>query len=143
MTIETIKVNKYYLTKQAFVSNSQSVKEASAIMDAIYAENPEWWPYGLNVEGHDEVFLIRDSFTKQAAGFVGWQQHKEGNKLVGSYSIGILPQFRGKGLAKEAVAKVIKEKAKQVDLVKSYVKSNNIASKKLAQSLNVPIVEDF
>jgi hypothetical protein len=41
-------------------------------MNSIYNENPKYWPYGLNVEGHDEVYLVRDSLTKKACGFVGW-----------------------------------------------------------------------
>jgi hypothetical protein len=43
-------------------------------MDRIYNENPSWWPYGLNVEGHDSVYIIEDKLTKQAAGFLGWQE---------------------------------------------------------------------
>lgn len=85
--------------------------EAQAIMDRIYNEDPSYWPYGLGIPGHDGVYLIRDKMTKQAAGFVGWQQMMEGGRLIGSYSIGILPEYRGHGFAKEAVAKILREKA--------------------------------
>lgn len=80
--------------------------EAQAIMDRIYNEDPSYWPYGLGIPGHDGVYLIRDKMTKQAAGFVGWQQMMEGGRLIG-----ILPEYRGHGFAKEAVAKILREKA--------------------------------
>lgn len=67
----------------------------------------------------------------------------ENGKKVGSYSIGILPEFRCKGFAKEAVAKIISKKASQVDIVRSYIKKENTMSKNLAKSLNIPIIEDF
>lgn len=41
-------------------------------MDKIYNENPTWWPYGLNVEGHKDVYLVKDATTNEVAGFVGW-----------------------------------------------------------------------
>lgn len=96
-------------TKQAYDLSGRM--EAQAIMDRIYNEDPSYWPYGLGIPGHDGVYLIRDKMTKQAAGFVGWQQMMEGGRLIGSYSIGILPEYRGHGFAKEAVAKILREKA--------------------------------
>ncbi|WP_297407119.1 hypothetical protein [uncultured Akkermansia sp.] len=90
--------------------------EAQTIMERIYNEDPSYWPYGLGIPGHDGVYLIRDKMTKQAAGFVGWQQMLEGGRLIGSYSIGILPEYRGLGFAKEAVAKILREKAAGVDI---------------------------
>ncbi|MCD8064867.1 GNAT family N-acetyltransferase [Akkermansia sp.] len=117
--------------------------EAQAIMDRIYNEDPSYWPYGLGIPGHDGVYLIRDRMTKQAAGFVGWQQMMEGGRLIGSYSIGILPEYRGHGFAKEAVAKILREKAAGVDEVRSYVMPHNQKSKALAASLGVPVHEEF
>lgn len=96
-------------TKQAYDLSGRM--ETQAIMDRIYNEDPSYWPYGLGIPGHDGVYLIRDKMTKQAAGFVGWQQMMEGGRLIGSYSIGILPEYRGHGFAKEAVAKILREKA--------------------------------
>lgn len=144
MFIEVLNLNNYNLVKQAFVSpDTEMAKKAQELMDIIYKENPSFFPYGLNVAGHDEVYIINDALTKEAAGFVGWQERKENNKKIGSYSIGILPKFRKNGIAKEAVAKVIREKAKSVDRVVAYIKRDNIPSKKLAQSLNVSIIEEF
>ncbi|WP_297408172.1 GNAT family N-acetyltransferase [uncultured Akkermansia sp.] len=128
-------------TKQAYDLSGRM--EAQAIMDRIYNEDPSYWPYGLGIPGHDGVYLIRDKMTKQAAGFVGWQQMMEGGRLIGSYSIGILPEFRGHGFAKEAVAKILREKAAGVDEVRSYVMPHNQKSKALAASLGVPVHEEF
>lgn len=129
--------------KEAFVADSNLTKQAQQIMDRIYNENPSWWPYGLNVEGHDSVYIIEDKLTKQAAGFLGWQeQYKDGEK-IGSYSIGILPEFRNKKLAKEAVAKLLQEKSASVDKIVSYVIAGNTPSTRLAESLNIPVIKEF
>ena len=129
--------------KEAFVADSNLTKQAQQIMDRIYNENPSWWPYGLNVEGHDSVYIIEDKLTKQAAGFLGWQeQYKDGEK-IGSYSIGILPEFRNKKLAKEAVAKLLQEKSASVDKIVSYVIAGNTPSAKLAESLSIPVIKEF
>lgn len=114
-----------------------------AIMDRIYKEDPSYWPYGLGIPGHDGVYLIRDKMTKQAAGFVGWQESTEHGRKIGSYSIGILPEFRGCGFAKEAVAKIVRAKAASVDEVRAYIMSHNAPSKALAHSLGIAIKEEF
>lgn len=129
--------------KEAFVVDSNLTKQAQQIMDRIYNENPSWWPYGLNVEGHDSVYIIEDKLTKQAAGFLGWQEQYQDGKRIGSYSIGILPEFRNKKLAKEAVAKLLQEKSASVDKIVSYVVAGNTPSTKLAESLSIPIIEEF
>lgn len=129
--------------KQAFVVDSELVKQAQSIMNEIYKENPAHWPYGLTVEGHDSVYIIEDNLTKKAAGFVGWQEHYENGEKIGSYSIGILPEFRNKKLAKEAVSKLIQEKSASVDKIVSYIIAGNSPSEKLAKSLNIPIIHSF
>ena len=134
---ELIQVKDFGFVKSASCDNS--LNEAREVMNSIYNENPKYWPYGLNVEGHDEVYLVRDSLTKKACGFVGWQQFIEDGKIIGSYSIGIKPEYRGNGMAKEAVAKLLKDKVNKVDIVKSYIVPGNNNSTKLAQSLQIPI----
>lgn len=67
----------------------------------------------------------------------------EGGRLIDSYSIGILPEYRGHGFAKEAVAKILREKAAGVDEVRSYVMPHNQKSKAPAASLGVPVHEEF
>lgn len=134
---ELIQVKDFGFVKSASYDNSLS--EVREVMNSIYNENPKYWPYGLNVEGHDEVYLVRDSLTKKACGFVGWQQFIEDGKVIGSYSIGIKPEYRGNGMAKEAVAKLLKDKVNKVDVVKSYIVPGNNSSTKLARSLQIPI----
>lgn len=123
--------------------NMQSRAEVQSIMNRIYREDPSYWPYGLDISGHDGVYLIRDKMTKQAAGFVGWQEMNDHGRKIGSYSIGILPEFRGCGFAKEAVAKIVQAKAAGVDEVRAYVMSHNTPSKALANSLGITIQEKF
>lgn len=127
------------LTKQA----SAAKDEVREIMHKIYAEDPTYWPYGLGIEGHDSVYLIRDTMTKQAAGFIGWQVQNKAGRKIGSYSIGILPEFRNNGFAKEAVAKILQEKAASVDEVRSYICEHNKRSQKVANKLSIPIYTKF
>jgi RimJ/RimL family protein N-acetyltransferase len=143
MVVKLLKVKNSRMYKQAFVVDSELVKQAQSIMDKIYKENPKHWPYGLTVEGHDSVYIIEDNLTKEAAGFIGWQEHYEDGENIGSYSIGILPEFRNKKLAKEAVAKVIQEKSASVDKIVSYIIAGNSPSENLAKSLNIPIIHSF
>lgn len=124
-------------------SASTALGEVKSIMKTIYEEDPSYWPYGLDVPGHESVYLIRDAMTKAAAGFVGWQETWSGMKKIGSYSIGILPEYRGKGFAKEAVAKIIREKSASVDEVRSFICDWNSKSKALANSLGIKIQTKF
>lgn len=128
------------LTKQAATS---TMVECQDIMNRIYSENPSYWPYGLNTAGHDDLYIIRDKMTKKACGFVGWQEQRHGRKLVGSYTIGVLPEFRGAGFAKEAVAKIVQQKSAGVDEVRAYVVNGNTPSEALANSLSIPVVKKF
>lgn len=130
--------------KSASAVDQATYNEVSDIMKRIYDENPSYWPYGLNIAGHDSVYAVRDNATEKIAGFVGWQEHFDNDgKKVGSYSIGILPEYRNKGLAKEAVAKVIQEKVAHVDRVVSYIVTGNKASDGLANSLKVNTIHEF
>lgn len=119
--------------------------DIDSILDTIYKENPSHWPYGLYKEGFDHIYVVRDNMTKQAAGFTGWQfgylDDFPGQKL-GLYSIGLLPEFRGKGLAKEAVAKIVKAHGDNCDKVVAYIVESNEPSKRLAESLGIPYVTE-
>lgn len=136
-------VEHYTVPSDLEKSASSSLGEVRDIMKKVYDEDPSYWPYGLGVEGHESVYLIRDNMTKAAAGFVGWQEQRIAGRKVGSYSIGILPEYRSKGFAKEAVAKILMEKAAGVDEVRSYVCSHNMRSKGLANVLGIKIQEKF
>lgn len=127
--------------KQASVKSAR--EEVEGIMKTIYDENPSYWPYGLKVTGHTDLYLVRDNMTKKAAGFVGWQQQVKGNKRVGSYTIGILPEFRGQGKAKEALGAILNKCASRCDEVRAYIVPENKTSHKLAEHFNIPIQEEF
>ena len=118
--------------------------EVQALMDKVYKENPSYWPYGITAfDGSSDMFLVRDKMTKQACGFVGWQEFEDKGQRVGSYFIGILPEYRGNGFAKEAVAKIIQKKAAQVDRVQAFIMPHNTPSKKLAETLHIPVKHKF
>lgn len=126
-------------TKQA-----ATIEEARGLADAIYAEDPSKWPYGIHVDELDDVSIIRSkSAHNKAAGFIGWQYGREPDgSVTGYYSIGILPEFRRQGFAKEAVAKDILLKSASVDQVKAFVVEGNIPSERLAASLGVHVMRD-
>ena len=130
-------------TKQASEIDMSGREEARNIMQKIYNEDPSYWPYGLDIPGHESLYLIRDNMTKAAAGFVGWQEEVENGKRIGSYSIGILPEYRKKGFAKEAVAKILRIKSAAVDEVRAYVMKHNGPSHALADSLGVTVHDNF
>jgi len=139
-------VEQCVITKSAsedsFQINSESRRECEDIMSKIYAENPSFWPEGLNVSGHHDLFMIREASTKKAIGFTGWQEFvKEGGKKVGYYTIGILPEYRNLGFAKEAVRKLINKKAAGVDRVEAFIAPHNKPSLGLAESLGVSILK--
>lgn len=127
-----------------FTMNSPARQECEGIMEKIRAEDPSYWPYGCNIDGHlrtnGNVYMIREASTKKAIGFTGWQEFKEGLRKVGYYSIGILPEFRGNGYAKAAITKLLSVKAASVDQVKAFIEPHNTRSIGLAKALDIPVV---
>jgi RimJ/RimL family protein N-acetyltransferase len=119
-------------------------QECEAIMERIRAETPSYWPNGCDISGHlktnGSVYMIRKSASKEAIGFTGWQEFKEGQKKVGYYSIGILPEYRSNGFAKKAIRKLLAIKAASVDEVRAFIERHNTKSIGLAQALGIPIV---
>lgn len=125
----------FYVDKKASAAH---LGECSQIMDKIVAENPSYWPYGCNPDMFNGgVYLIRKSASHEPVGFTGWQEFQEDGKKIGYYSIGILPEYRQQGFAKEAVAKLINEKSASVDEVRALVMKHNKPSLELAKALNV------
>lgn len=110
-------------------------------MDKIYREDPTYWPEGLSIAHHDDVYMIRSASTNEAVGFTGWQTRKEGSQRVGYYTIGILPEHRRNGMAKAALSQLISKKAATVDKVRAYVAAHNQPSLALAESLDVPVIK--
>jgi len=114
--------------------------ECQRVMGRIYAEDPTYWPHGLTVPQHtDGLWLIREASTNKPAGFTGFQVFPEKGKRVGYYTVGVLPEYRHKGIAKQAVARLMQNKAREVDEIRAYVMSHNVPSLALARRLNVPI----
>lgn len=128
-------------SSNSYTIPTESRREVETIMDRIYNENPSFWPEGLSVKGHDDLYMVREASTDEAAGFVGWQMRKEGSKRIGYYTIGILPEYRRNGLAKEAVSKLISKKAEEVDIVRAFIAPHNKPSVELAKGLDVDIVK--
>ena len=110
-----------------------------SIMDAILKENPAWFPYGLSRKQLDQTWLVRDPETKAPAGFTGWQfRPNDKGGTTGWYAVGLLPAFRGKGLAKKALKEMFSKKPAFVDDIKAFIVKGNEASVNLAKRLGVP-----
>lgn len=116
--------------------------KAAALLETIRSENPKHWPYGLHVGMFDpgDLYLIQKSASEDPVGFVGWQERNLNGQRVGLYSIGVLPEFRHQGIAKEAVSKLLLQKSAGVDRVAALVLEGNTPSEKLAGSLGVPVI---
>lgn len=122
--------------------NLEARRECENIMKKIYDEDPSYWPHGLDIAAHDGgVYMIREASTKKPIGFTGWQERMQGNTKVGFYSIGILPEYRNNGYAKQAVAKLISIKSANVDRVQALVMKHNKPSLALAEALHVPVIK--
>lgn len=111
-------------------------------MRAVYAEDPSYWPYGLDVGQFDGgLYLISKQANQTPVGFVGWQEREKAGRRIGYYAIGILPEHRQQGFAKQAVSAILREMAPSVDEVRAMVMEHNVPSKHLAASLGVPVEE--
>jgi ribosomal protein S18 acetylase RimI-like enzyme len=140
-TIEKLQFNKQASESETSI-NLEARRECEDIMKKIYDEDPSYWPYGLNMASHDGgVYMIREASTKKPIGFTGWQERMDGNTKVGFYSIGILPEYRHNGYAKQAVAKLIAIKSANVDRVQALVMKHNKPSLALADALHIPVVK--
>lgn len=107
------------------------------VMDKIYKEAPWKWPFGLSSQQHESLYMVRSASTNEPVGFVGWQELKEEGKKVGYYSVGILPEFRKMGYAKQAVDNLIHLKKASVDFIKALIVEGNNESTALAKSLDI------
>lgn len=140
-TVEKVQFTKVAHETETSI-NLEARRECEDIMQKIYEENPSYWPYGLNIAAHDGgVYMIREASTRKPIGFTGWQERMDGATKVGLYSIGILPEYRNNGYAKQAVAKLISIKAANVDRVQALVMKHNKPSLALAEALHVPVIK--
>lgn len=116
------------------------------MMAQTYEEAPRKWPNGLRLEAFcprqgENVYLVRTKAASTPVGFVGWQVRTEEGKRVGYYTVGFMPEHRGKGYAKEAVQKLINIKSAGVDVVRALIQKDNAPSLALAAKLGVDIVK--
>lgn len=125
------------------VKSASSKQVTAHIIEQIRKEDPSFWPYGVSVGHHDGgLFLVREASTREPVGFTGWQRRNDGLKKVAYYSIGILPQHRSKGYAKQAVSMLRDNLAGEVDEIRAFIMPHNEASLGLARTLNIPIELD-
>ena len=128
-----------FFTKQAAQAD---LEKAADIMRRVLDEEPSYWPYGLEVGQFDGgLYLISKQASSEPVGFVGWQVRQEQGRDIGYYAIGVLPEHRQQGFAKQAVQALLREKAASVDEVRALVCSHNQPSKNLAHSVGVTLVE--
>ena len=80
-----------------------------------------------------------DKKASEPVGFVRWYEIPKGLHKVGYYSIGVLPEHRKSGFAKEAVSKIIEARAPGVHEVRAMVREGNRPSNALARVLNIPV----
>lgn len=138
--------------KVSKVVNSDSLKEAEAILQQIYAEEPKHWPAGQPSPSCFDAgcYLVREKQSNVPVGFLGFQIRHEyrpafskaagiGSRRikVGYYSVGILKKFRKNGFAKEALTKLLAIKSADVDQVRALIVETNKPSIALADSLGV------
>jgi GNAT superfamily N-acetyltransferase len=124
--------------------NSREIVED--MMSAVYREAPRSWPNGLCIESFvpragESVYLVRTKSASTPIGFVGWQVRREGGQRVGYYTVGLMPEHRGKGYAKEAVQKLISIKSAGVDTVKALIQKDNAPSIALAEAIGVSVTK--
>lgn len=109
------------------------------ILKRIYDEQPAWWPFGLRRSMMDRAFVIHDPDSQQPAGFTGWQFRGTADKPEAYYAVGLLPEYRGKGLAQAALSEMFRDHTPPGHTIKAYIVPGNTASTRLAERLGVPV----
>lgn len=129
----------FFFTYQQ-VKSAAALDDAEEIMSEVYNEAPQHWTNGLTKEHFDGgLYLVRKEASGDPVGFVGWQERQEGLRKIGYYSVGIRPQYRRQGLAKEALTQLISMKSANVDEVRALVEKTNKPSQALAENLGVKL----
>lgn len=86
------------------------------IFKSLYEEDKKYWPNGLSkdlYDGEDDLlYLLTTKEDESPIGFVARQVRGKGTPegRASYYSIGVLPEFRGKGVAKEALLNLLNQK---------------------------------
>jgi GNAT superfamily N-acetyltransferase len=120
--------------------NPSTREKVASIIEQIVEEDPSYWPYGCPPDVFEDLYLIRKEASQEPVGFVGWQVCLEKEGSVGYYAIGILPEHRRHGYARQAVKEVISKCSHTVDRVRAFIMPHNRPSQELAKSIGVPIV---
>lgn len=124
------------------VAGKADLPVAESIMRRIHDEDPSFWPYGLDTaQFNGGLYLMQKSASEEPVGFVGWQSLPEDGRTIGYYAVGVLPEHRRQGFAKQAVSQVISDIGKHCDEVRALIMEHNEPSKAMARSLRVPILE--
>ena len=131
------------MIKEVPVEDAKPIKDVNDVLHAVYDEHPEFFdPVKLDQSIYngekDKLFMIKDKSTGKPAGFVGLQYRSENynDDKEGCYvSIGVLPEFRGKGYAKANVIKAIKSFTSPTDDLLWTVNKGNDASVALYNSI--------
>jgi predicted acetyltransferase len=131
-----------YITPEdtTVISEKDFNNRVDKIFKTLYDENPKYWENGLNrslFKGlGDKIYLLSDK--DQDYGFIGFQRYRmsKDNQLGTGISVGILPQYRGKGLAKKMLIDLIQKEIdkNEGNLLWSCHKDNK-ASQALCKSL--------
>jgi hypothetical protein len=107
-------------------------------MQEIYEEDKSYWPYGLSVKGHDDLYLVREKQASTPVGFVGFQKIPDNTgKTIGYYTVGIKKAHRNNGYAKEAINTMLEEKKAEVDELRAMICEHNTASRNLASAIGI------
>jgi len=108
------------------------------VMERIRQENPAYWPFGLDPGQLDGgAWLVREKRSGTPVGFVGMQERLKAGRHIGYYAVGMLPEHRRKGYAKEALASLLDTRAPEFDEYRAWIQETNGPSLGLADSLGV------
>jgi ribosomal protein S18 acetylase RimI-like enzyme len=103
-----VKENNKNIEKTA----NTKINKLEDLFEAIYNEDKKYWPHGLNLNLYngdkDKIKLIKDK-DNNLAGFTAIQVRDNTNKPTAFYSVGVLPAYRGHGLASKFLKELIEE----------------------------------
>lgn len=140
--IKKIPLDTIQIVDSLFDSNDEYKNAILSLFKDIYSEFPGFWKNGLNLDLFngcgDKIFLLKKDGN--IIGFIGLQKYRllpnncEDNDYANYISIGILPQYRGNGIATYALNKILSNG----DLNNLYwlCNKNNKASIKLFLAIN-------
>ena len=109
------------------------------VLSFIEKETPSYWPNGLNTGLYngsgDNITGLSDG-DGNIVGFLGWQERGG----TGYYSVGLLPEYRKKGIASKLLPSYIKEMNTHDLPVKATINKDNAPSLALADKIGVKVI---